>query len=268
MIKTIAIIFILITGLLCAEDKLRFIQITDTHFGAEENMNKNEKKDTLYRLTEIVKESNDLKMDISFVAFTGDITDNGFTDSEFIKKDLDIISQLKYPINYLPGNHEINPMHPDRIDAEAKAYTEKLGSMNYIKEYKGVVCIFFYDETLRTDVKVTGYDALKWLEDSLKNAGRKEVLIFTHSPPINRIENGVELETWNPQNKAALEKLVNDYNVKAIIAGHKHEDTFKWFGNVPVYASSAVIRYEGRQATFRIYEYEKGKLSYFTRYIQ
>jgi UDP-2,3-diacylglucosamine pyrophosphatase LpxH len=63
-------------------------------------------------------------------------------------------------------------------------------------------------------------------------------------------------------------KLINSYNVKAVIAGHFHRDELHWLENVPLYVSSPVAGYWGRQATFRIYEYSNGKIGYRTQYIE
>jgi UDP-2,3-diacylglucosamine pyrophosphatase LpxH len=57
------------------------------------------------------------------------------------------------------------------------------------------------------------------------------------------------------------------YDVKAVITGHFHRDELHWVGGRPVFAAPPVAGYWGRQASFRLYEYRDGRLSYRTIYL-
>lgn len=67
----------------------RIVHITDIHYKGDDNY-----------LRSVVNKVNNLKPD--FICFTGDIVE----DKKYLQPSLEILSQLKYPIYGVPGNHE------------------------------------------------------------------------------------------------------------------------------------------------------------------
>lgn len=256
----LAIIFV---GLTCvsayAEDKTEnhfyFVQITDTHFGDKNHLKKAKK---------IVKEINKLPMKIRFVVHTGDITMDKIEDKEVVDDSLKVLNKLKVPIHYVPGNNDIIP---NRLEATTKAYIDTFGELISMAEYQHVVFLFVYTEPLRKSFSIQGYDPLKQIEAHLKKSNGKPVIIFHHAPCVSDFYKNTFHDTWDTMNKEKWIKLINSYNVKAVIAGHFHRDEQHWLGKVPLYVTPPVSGYFGRQPSFRIFEYTNGRIGYRTQYI-
>ena len=115
---------------------------------------------------------------------------------------------------------------------------------------------------------VNGYEPFQQLEKYLKESNGKPVVVFHHSPSVGSFHSNQFHEGWENEIKERWVKLLNKYNVKAVITGHFHRDEHHWLGNVPLYVSASIAGYWGRQGTFRIYEYNNGKISYRTQYIE
>lgn len=254
------LVLLLATGcshLQATDDTLRFVQITDTHFG---------KFDHNERTKKAVDMINSLPVDISCVVLTGDImSDNYMTNGAEIDKGLEILGRLKAPLHILPGNHDIKRR---THDAHAKIYRERFGEFLAEKEYNGVVFLFVYTEPLAHAFDAEEFQPLEELEAALKRAGNKPVLVFHHTPSVTDFYNNGTHRGWHKDIRDQWVELLNHYKVKAVIAGHFHRDEHHWLGEVPLYVSSSIAGFWGRQATYRIYEYRDGKISYRTQYIR
>ena len=237
-------------------DSLFFVQITDTHFGAPRHYSIAEK---------MVDQINRLPFAIQCVVHTGDIMADNIEDQGAVDRSRWIMQKLKVPIRYLPGNHDIDP---ENLDATHKAYLEKFGGLVSRAEYQGVVFLLIYTEPLRSGVAIEGYQPLSELEAHLKNSRGKPVIVFHHAPCVGSFYNNERHRGWKKEIREEWVRLLNTYGVKAVIAGHFHGDEHHWLGRVPLYISSAMAPYWGRQPTFRIYEYRNGKISYRTQYLE
>ena len=234
-------------------DDFHFVQITDTHLGIKEHNERTEK---------IIKSINRLPYKIEFVAHTGDIFGDNIKNYEITKEAKEIFSKLKSPIYYVPGNHDILDEEYDRtskIYKELFTYTDTIVYVNEIK------CLFMYTEPI-ADHKVSGAkEKLKWLNNNLKD--NIPAIIFHHTPSVDDFYNNSLHDGWDKEYQEQWQVILNKYNVKAVIAGHFHRNQMHWLGNIPLYIASSVASYWGRQASYRIYTYKKGKLSYETVYI-
>jgi UDP-2,3-diacylglucosamine pyrophosphatase LpxH len=233
-----------------------FVQITDTHFGS---------KDHLERAQKAVGHINALPFEIKCVVHTGDITNNKIEDKTVVDASLSIMEKLSVPIHYVPGNHDILRK---KLESTRKAYIKKFGGIISQAEYDGVLFIFVYTEPLRKSFTIEGYQPIKQLEGYLKESKGKPVIIFHHVPSADDFYKNKLHKGWKKEIREEWVKLINSYNVKAVIAGHFHRDELHWLGNVPLYVSSSIAGSWGRQATFRIYEYRNGKIGYRTQYIK
>jgi 3',5'-cyclic AMP phosphodiesterase CpdA len=235
-----------------------FVQITDMHCGVNDND---------LRAQKIVKSINELPVDIAFVAETGDITENKLEDPSVVSNAVAILSQLKAPVYHVPGNHDIIP---GKFDVTAAIYKENFGDLLVEKEYNGVISIFVYTEPLAKNFKIPGFDPLKQLQESLIRADGKPVLIFHHTPSVEDFYANTMHAGWDPEIRDQWVELLNAYNVKAVFTGHFHRDELHWLGNVPLYVSSSAgdTMNRQRQATYRLYEYKDGHISYRTQYLK
>jgi 3',5'-cyclic AMP phosphodiesterase CpdA len=206
-------------------------------------------------------------MKIEFVAETGDLTQQQLDDESVVAEALEVLGALKVPVYHVPGNHDIVR---SKHDALAPIYKKHFGEFITEKEHHGVVCLFIYTEPLAKKFKMKGFDPLKELRDKLKRANGKPVLVFHHTPSVGDFYNNKMHPGWDSQIRAQWIELLNEHNVKGVFAGHFHRDEFHWLGNVPLYVSSSVgdtLR-RGRQATYRVYEYKDGRISYRTQYLK
>jgi 3',5'-cyclic AMP phosphodiesterase CpdA len=234
---------------------LYFVQITDTHWGD---------KDHIERTRKIVEQINRLPFDVQFVVHTGDITMDRVEDVQTVSEGLRVLKNLKVPVHFVPGNHDILE---NRLKATRRAYEKAFNSLLYVEEYGGVVFAFVYTEPLARSFSLKGYKPLAQLEKALRRNQGKPVIVFHHTPSVadfyeNRMHKG-----WTDSIRDKWLRLLNSYEVKAVIAGHFHRDEHHWLGAVPLYVCSPVAGYYGRQATFRIYEYQNGRISYRTQYL-
>jgi 3',5'-cyclic AMP phosphodiesterase CpdA len=212
-----------------------------------------------------VDQINRLPFPIQCVVHTGDIMADNIEDQGAVDSGRRIMQKLEVPIHYLPGNHDIDPRN---LDATHKAYQERFGGLITRAEYQGVVFLMIYTEPLRSGVAIDGYDPLAALETHLKNSQGKPVIVFHHAPCVGSFYNNMRYRGWKKEIRNQWVRLLNAYGVKAVIAGHFHRDEHHWLGQVPLYISSAMAPYWGRQPTFRIYEYGNGRIGYRTQYLE
>lgn len=239
-----------------ADNHFYFIQITDTHIG---------KDDHARRILRCIEEMNNMPMKISCVIHTGDIFHDAISNSEGAKEYLKRFKKLKYPIHFLPGNRDIQEKD---YHISLKSYEEVFGRVNTAVLYNNVVCILFYSEPLRNRFRDDYIRQFEWLEGMLKKYKDHPVIVFHHAPSVEIFNNNELHEGWPKDIREKWIHLLNEYHVKAVIAGHFHRDEHHWLGNVPLYISSSIAGFHGRQATFRIYEYRNGKIRYRTRYVE
>lgn len=232
-----------------------FVQITDTHFGDG---------DHFARVEKIVDAINELPMEIICVVHTGDITSENITQDSIMTRGMAILKKLKMPIHFVPGNHDI---YEDDFDLSLEMYKHYFGELINVNEYHGVQFITLYTEPLVYNFQVNDYNPMMELETTLKDGNGKPALVFHHSPSAGDFYNNAMHDSWEKSAIPPWIELLNSYNVKAVMTGHYHRDEYHWLGEVPLFVSDPVGSWYGRQGSFRIYEYNNGKLSYTTQYI-
>jgi 3',5'-cyclic AMP phosphodiesterase CpdA len=235
------------TGTSTNASTLTFVQITDTHIGDSQN---------LQRTEQVVDAINKLKLPIMFVVHTGDFYYNTITNQEIMQAGLTAWRKLKYPLYVTAGNHDILAHN---LTNSLVAFVQNVGPLQTNAEYMGVQCLFLYTECLREGSTIVNYQPLDWLESTLAQHPSQPTLIFHHAPFVPNM--------YPKDLDVCLHGLLKQYPVKAMITGHVHADEMFWAEDVPIYICPPVSDLFGRQAAYRIYNYENGKLSYSTRYI-
>ena len=251
------LIWVLVVPARAAAEHFYFVQMTDSHFGADDNLERGR------RVVELI---NQLPVSVEFVAHTGDILADLILEPTVVDRTLEVMADLQAPHFYVPGNHDI---HKTDADKALAVYLARFGPLVRSEEFGGVVAIFLYVETLARDWPViSGYDPLAELEKALKQAGDRPVLLFQHSPPVGGHFRNVIYPGWAAENRQRWEALVRGHNIKGIFTGHYHKDELHWIGDVPLFVAPPVSGSWGRQSTFRLYEYRDGRVSYRTVYLQ
>ncbi len=256
--KRLVLTILLLAFRCAAAEPLFFVQLTDTHFGQGDN---------LERVRTVVKAVNELPMKVAFVAVTGDIMNDCITDSNQVNEALAVLGQLKMPVHFVPGNHDLLTAS---LEETVAVFTNRFGPLISSAEYGGVQFIFVCTEPLSGGAQIPGYDPLGALDRLLRSrTNGQSAVVFHHQPAVddfyhNRINAG-----WN--RTAAGRRwveLMNQNKVTAVIAGHFHRDEFHWLEKVPLFVGPPLSGRLGRQAAFRIYEYRDDRLGYWNQYIE
>jgi UDP-2,3-diacylglucosamine pyrophosphatase LpxH len=119
-----------------------------------------------------------------------------------------------------------------------------------------------FADTLLRDVETQK----QWIEHSLSRLKDEQVLLFHHQPSVQDFYLNKVHESWPEIMRNYWSDLLNKYQVEAVIAGHFHRDEHHFLGEVPLFVSPSIAGFWGRQASYRIYHYQKGKLTYQTVY--
>jgi 3',5'-cyclic AMP phosphodiesterase CpdA len=237
----------LLEQLVVGADPIYFAQITDTHLGDSTNLIRTEK---------IIGAINRSTVPIAFVIHTGDLFYNCIQQEEVLRSGLAALKKLKPPLYIVPGNHDLVATN---LPACLEVYQKNFGPTHLTADQGGLKLVLFYSESLRENTTINGYDPMAWLADTLATNAQTPVLLFVHAPFIQNAYPKAITDKWN--------ELVTHSSVKAVIAGHVHGDCFDWVGNVPVFVAEPVADLMGRQAAYRVYCYDRGRVSYVTKYL-
>ena len=146
-------------------DHFYFVQIADTHIG----------KGTNLEITQnMVKQINYLPMEIKFVIHTGDILQDGMSDTTNVKKAISALEKLEIPLYYIPGNHDI---FQERVEKEINIFQKYFGDLVFTKEFEEISFIGIYSDPLAYSFTVEGYDPFLELEKALKKTDGKPVVV-------------------------------------------------------------------------------------------
>ncbi len=234
---------------------LYFVQISDTHLGVMDH----EKV-----LGSMVEAINKLPFPIACVVVTGDLAMDNFDKPEIRAAATSLLGRIHVPVHVVAGNHDINEKS---TKASIAAWTRQFGPLGATADYGGVRFVFVYTEGLFKSGPAGAFDPFGYLAGALREAGRKPVLLFQHSPWFEDYYGNVLHPGWPEGSRRRWTELVRSGPVKAVLAGHCHRDELHWEGDVPVYVCEAAARFWSRLPVFRIYCWQNGRLSYRTWYM-
>jgi predicted MPP superfamily phosphohydrolase len=166
-----------------------FVQITDTHWGEHHNVE---------RTKDAIDSINILPLSIEFVVHTGDLTIKTIEDQPFIDNVIAIMRTCKYPVFYLPGNHDISF---ERFQETSKAYRRNFGPLNNCREVHGtgshITVITWFNFKIKGAFGKTIYDPMTQLDSLLKGKPEKSpVLLFQHDPTIEDFYKNASHPGW------------------------------------------------------------------------
>lgn len=233
-----------------------FVQIADTHIGSLDHAS---------RLERIVASINALPFPIECVLHSGDIGADNLLRPDIVEQTLTIMGRLRAPVYYVPGNHDIMFRKPS---ATMAVYTNRFGPLCTSVECHGVVFVTLHTDPLRRRVTAGAFDPLSELERMLAGTAGKPVIMVQHHPPVDDFFDNRVRAGWDPDIRNRWARIIRTGNVKAVITGHFHRDELHWIEGVPIFVCAPVAGYWGRQGSFRIYEYDHGRLGYRTVYLE
>ena len=101
-----------------------FVQITDIHFGKDDNNQ---------RARKVIESINGLPVKVEFVAQTGDLIHEKLAVESVVAEALEVIGTLKVPVHHVPGNHDVVRREHDAL---ARIYKKTFGEFITSAKYK------------------------------------------------------------------------------------------------------------------------------------
>jgi 3',5'-cyclic AMP phosphodiesterase CpdA len=202
-----------------------FIQMTDPQFGMTAANADFDREVELF--TRAIAHAN--RLGPNFVIITGDLI-NKPGDEEQIAAVLHIADQLNPDIKmyYLPGNHDIGDaptleqLNWFRQRISPDWYSFELGDWHFIALNS---CIIFKDENVPAEYK----KQWRWLNQDFARAaerGYKNFLVFMHHSLFLERPDEADDEYFNIPQRVREDylELFGKYQVRAVLAGHRHID--------------------------------------------
>ncbi|MBR1609181.1 MAG: metallophosphoesterase, partial [Kiritimatiellae bacterium] len=249
-------------------EAFRFVQISDTHHGRPLHQ---------YRYRKAIEEINALPFPVECVVHTGDIVSNGFKSPEVAGAASNMLALVEAPTICCPGNHDLVFKYSDptnRFLRCAAVYKRFFGPLAQVHETSNAVFVAICTESLRLDAapQIPGFDPLAWLDETLSARAGKPAFVCTHVPDCDDYFRGVFEPGWeNSENLAAWRAVLAHHpDVKAVLAGHFHRNAYAEHGDggPPTVVASCFAGFWGRQASYRVFTYEDGRLSWQDAYIE
>ncbi len=203
-------------------------QITDIHLSAPGELIY-QRFDTEAAAVTCINALNSMDPRPDAVLITGDLVHNG-TAPEY-RNFLDIFSKLEIPYFPMLGNHDsrpvfkqaLGPVFPNISAGEFIQFTFDLGPLR-------IIALDTLDEGFHTPAFCQ--QRLAWLEQELKNAAGRPVILALHQPPF---ATGITwLDGGGPGWAAGLRATVARHdNIKIALCGHVHRSINRlWAGTL------------------------------------
>ena len=270
-LRAAALALAALSALAAGAEPFRFVQISDTHQGRPIHQ---------YRYRQAIGQINALPFDIDVVAHTGDIVSAGFKSHNVAGAASNLFAQIRWPRICCPGNHDLrfdraSDAWTNRYYRAAAVYQTFFGPLVQTHETTNALYVAIDTEEIRQPAapRLPGFDPLARLEEALAAAPpEKPVFVFTHVPDCDDYFLGQYTPGWpNEEGRLAWRAVLARHpNVKAVIAGHFHRNARVEHpdGGPPTIVASAFATFWGRQASYRVFNYEDGQLSYQDAYIE
>jgi Icc protein len=205
-------------------------QISDFHLKPKGTL-AYDQADTATPLRRAVNHINALKPGPDVVLVSGDLVDEGASESYSVVKKL--LAPLKPPVYIVPGNHD----HKTEL---RHAFPEH-GYLNRTVEEGGRTYICFAVEDY--PVRIIGLDTvtpgdhggglgpvrLAWLDKTLADRSEAPTVIFMHHPPFASAIGHMDTEIF--RGRKEFTAIISKYaNVERVLCGHVHRPVFRRFG--------------------------------------
>ncbi len=246
------------------EGTIHFVAIADTHHGKPVHD---------YRFRQAVEAINALPFDIQVVAHLGDFASDNLHREETGVLVSNMLARIEKPVIAVAGNHDLSMRGQDpkqRLLDSLAVYRAYIGELGQVHETDDAVFIAVTTEHVYREMPdVLDFNALDWLREHIQRAGSKPVFVFTHVPDGPDFYNNTLHPGWPEPAREAWRTVLRSGNVKGVFAGHFHRDELQQNDDgIPTFVTSSIADFWGRQASFKIYTYENGRISYRTVYIE
>lgn len=203
-----------------AEPLLTFVHMSDTHIGIDPEYGKQHTAySTQISTTALVKQINALPFKVDFVLHTGDVAYDPDASAYYTARD--ILSELKYPIYYLAGNHD----HATELQGILLNQKESRKPYYYEFEVNGVqmVCL---DSNGPAEVPRGNIvpEQLEWLDGLCSAQDNRPMVVAVHHHLLP-----VGAQWWDEYMRVTNGEAVHDVLRKAqprlrgVFFGHVHQ---------------------------------------------
>lgn len=170
-------------------------------------------------LKKIISEIN--KFNTDFIVHLGDKI-SGSRDSSVVREQykefLQVIKELKVPIHYTVGNHEIC-----RIKDNEEIHRELFGPLYHSFVHKNCLFLVLNTDVVGNEGMITNQQ-LVWLKDELeKSRDMRYIFVFLHRPLFSVLERKKNYRDFiSEEHRDEVTGLLKSYGVSAVFAGHEH----------------------------------------------
>lgn len=263
--KIISLLFLFMALSSCSDKPYVIVQIADAQLGyaaavESQQTGKPYVNDMTYEagyLRKSVEYINKKEPDV--VVFTGDQVNYSDNEEQWAMF-TDIISEINDSIKVLhvPGNHDV-VLSDKRVDPSP--FTSRFGPDKYVYETEDVRLVAINTNLIKYS-DPSEREQFQWLKAVLAD-DEKKTLLFGHHPffmtDINEDDGYFQIQ------KAKRRKYFNmfaDKGVRAVYAGHRHENSEGVYRNVPMKTTTSVAYQIGESVpSVRVITIRKDKIS-------
>lgn len=213
-----------------------FIQVTDPQFGFFESNKGFSKETELYE--KAVSGINLLHPD--FVVITGDLVNNK-DDKSQIEEFKRITSKISpsIPVWYSPGNHDIG-QSPEQQDIDN--FISRYGHDRFSFSHKNCLFIGLNSCLIKSNIQIMEQLQFEWLNRELSKGGAmNNIIVFSHYPLfINAYDEPETYSNISIETRNRYLALFKKYNVRAVFAGHLHNNATANYSDMAMVTTSAV----------------------------
>jgi 3',5'-cyclic-AMP phosphodiesterase len=202
---------------------LTFIHISDTHIYADPAYTGGFVPFSPYAgVAEMVKQINALPFHVDFVLHTGDVmTDPANPEDYLVARDL--LSPIRYPVYYLPGNHDRpEAMQQFLLQTDHLAVNRKMDYQFVINDVQ-IVCL---DTSMPgTAAGHVNDDQLSWLEAICVAADDRPLVVALHHHALPLLApwlDAIALDNGEALHHVLLHARAR---LRGVFYGHIHENT-------------------------------------------
>lgn len=174
--------------------------------------------DPLARFAEGLAHALRIHPDADHLIITGDLTHNG-RPSQFtrVRKAL---ADVPIPVTLMIGNHDNRDAYFDCFPDAPRDANGFAQTIIDLPDHR-LICLDTYDSD--ANPKHSGYlcaDRLHWLDQQIQTAGQRQVIVFTHHPPM--VTGMTGMDDIRLRNGDVLLDKLRAAGVVQLISGHVH----------------------------------------------
>ena len=151
------------------------------------------------------------------------------------------VDLLNHPIHVIPGNHDVGdkplPWGPAGTirQAFADAYSKCFGEHYFAFRQQGVVFIGINAQLFGSGLALET-EQMQWLESQLGEYAKDRIFMFSHYPPyLLHINEAEHYDNLSLRSRRIFLKLLDDFGVEALFAGHVHHFWYNRFNQCNIY---------------------------------